>query len=307
MGNSQSLQSRSARKLALRGQRIWALAGYLPAVVWLVIFFAVPLGIIAISGFLTSGDYGGIERPWTFENYRRLIGFGILGFDPVFPQILARSGVLGFGTATLCLLAGLPLAFFIARLPGTYKTLGLMLVVIPFWTNLLIRTYAWQILLSPDGLFSQAAVFLGILDSGEALYPSLFAVYLCMVCDFLPLMVLPLYVSVEKIDWSIADAAADLGANRWKVFRHAIIPQIRAGMSAGLVLVFLPATGQFVIPDLLGGGKTLMLGNIIQQEFGSSLDWPFGSAMASVTLIIVLLGLMTVFRFTEKEKDIEAL
>ena len=291
----------------MRGQRIRALASALPAVVWLVVFFAVPLGIIAAAGFLSSGDYGTIERPWTFENYRRLVGFGILGFDPLYPQIFFRSGVLGFGTAALCLLAGLPLAFFIARLPGAYKTFGLTLVVIPLWTNLLIRTYAWQILLSPDGLISQAAVFLGILESGEALYPSLFAVYLCMVCDFLPFMVLPLYASVEKIDWSIAEAAADLGANRWAVFRHAIIPQIKAGMSAGIVLVFLPATGQFIIPDLLGGGKTLLLGNAIQQEFGPSLDWPFGSAMASVTLIIVLLGLMTMFRFTEKEKEVEAL
>jgi len=176
-------------------------------------------------------------------------------------------------------------------LPARFKTLALTLVVIPFWTNLLIRTYAWQILFAPESWLTRAAHWLGIGAAGDALYPSTLAVMVGMVCDFLPFMVLPLYASVEKIDWSLAEAAMDLGANPCSVFRHALLPQIRPGLIAGIVLVFLPATGQFVIPDLLGGAKTVMLGNAIQQQFGQSRDWPFGSAIALVALVLVVIGI----------------
>jgi spermidine/putrescine transport system permease protein len=198
---------------------------------------------------------------------------------------------MGVGTAAACVLAGLPLAFFIARLPRRWKNFALTLVVIPFWTNLLIRTYAWQIMLAPESPLTWLAQTLGLLPAGTALYPGLFAVAVGMVCDFLPFLVLPLYASVEKLDWSLPEAAADLGANRWQVLRHAVLPQIAPGLTAGVILVLLPATGQFVIPDLLGGAKTAMLGNLIQQQFGQSRDWPFGSAMAVTALALVLVGL----------------
>ena len=145
------------------------------------------------------------------------------------------------------------------------------------------------------------------MGAGEALYPGGGAVYLCMVCDYLPFMALPLYASVEKLDWTLAEAAMDLGANRWNVFRHAILPQIKPGLAAGFVLVFLPATGQFVIPDLLGGAKTVMLGNAIQQQFGPGLDWPFGSAIAVVSLAVVMLGLWLFARQAGGREDIELL
>jgi spermidine/putrescine transport system permease protein len=138
--------------------------------------------------------------------------------------------------------------------------------------------------------------------SSAALYPGLGAVYIGMVCDYLPFMVLPLYASVEKLDWSLAEAAADLGANGWNIFWHAILPQIRPGLLAGFILVFLPATGQFVIPDLLGGAKTMLLGNAIQQQFGSSRDWPFGSAMAVAALVFLLAGLFIFTRRPEEQK-----
>jgi spermidine/putrescine transport system permease protein len=195
--------------------------------------------------------------------------------------VLLRSLFLGAGTAVFCLAAGLPLAFFICGLSARWRTVALTLVVIPFWTNLLIRTYAWQILLAPGGPLSRIGVS----------YPGLLAVFVGMICDYLPFMVLPLYASVEKLDWSLAEAAADLGANGPRVFWHALFPQIKAGVLAGVILVFLPATGQFVIPDLLGGAKTMLLGNAIQQQFGSSRDWPFGSAMAMLALAMMLAGL----------------
>jgi spermidine/putrescine transport system permease protein len=256
-----------------------------------MLFLLIPLLAIFGISLLTRGEYGDFGRPVTLENYQRLLGFGLLGFDPLYPAILLRSLLLGLVTASVCLVAALPLCFFIARLSRGWKTVGLILVVVPFWTNLLIRTYAWQILLSSEGWVSRTAQALGWIAPGTGLYPGFLAVIVGMVCDFLPFMVLPLYASVEKIDWSLAEAAADLGADRAQVFRHALLPQIMPGLAAGWVLVFLPATGQFVIPDLLGGAKTTMLGNLIQQQFGSSRDWPFGASISIVALLLVLAGL----------------
>lgn len=259
-----------------------------PALLWLFMFLLVPMIMIVAISFMARGDYGELKGPATLENYSRLVGFGTFGFDPLYPVILLRSLLLGAATAAACLAAALPLAFFIASLPNRWKTGALLIVVIPFWTNLLIRTYAWQILFAPDGWLARAARAIGAVEPGEGLYPSLAAVLVGMVCDFLPFMVLPVYASVEKMDWSLPEAARDLGAGRWQVFRHAMLPQISPGLAAGCVLVFLPATGQFVIPDLLGGAKTMMLGNLVQQQFGPSRDWPFGAAIAAVALVLVV-------------------
>lgn len=275
-----------------------------PALLWLTVLLLSPLFLLVGVSFLTRGEYGGVEWPLTLDSYKRLAGFGELGFDPLYPGILGRSLALGGATAAICLLVGLPLAFFVARLRGTAKAVALTLVVIPFWTNLLIRTYAWQILLSPESWLTRGVHALGLGVAGEPLYPSLLAVMLGMVCDFIPFMVLPLYASVEKIDWSLAEAAADLGANRAQVFRHALLPQILPGLIAGVILVFLPATGQFVIPDLLGGAKTAMLGNVIQQQFAASRDWPFGAAISTVALLLVAGGLWLYFRRGGREEEI---
>jgi spermidine/putrescine transport system permease protein len=256
-----------------------------------LVFLLLPLAAIAGISFLSRGDYGEILLPFTLENYKRLLGFGVLGYDPLYPFILLRSLVLGAGTVLLCLATGLPLAFSIARLPSRFKTAALTLVVVPFWTNLLIRTYAWQILLAPDGWLTRLAIAGGLRAPGHGLYPGTFAVAIGMVCDFLPFMVLPLYASVEKIDWHLAEAAMDLGANSVQVFRHALLPQVAPGLLAGAALVFLPATGQFVIPDLLGGARTVMLGNVVQQQFGPSRDWPFGAALAVTALLLMSLAL----------------
>ena len=263
-----------------------------PGILWVMIFLLVPLVAIAVISFMTRGEAGGHERPFTFENYTRLMGFGFFGFDfGLYPTIILRSVSLGAGTTALCVLAALPLAFFIAALPPRFKNTGLTLVLIPFWTNLLIRTYAWQILLAPESWITQAAACLHLVKPGEPLYPSAFAIYAGMVCDYLPFLVLPLYASVEKIDWAIAEAASDLGANAPRVFWHAILPQVTPGLVAGVILVLIPATGQFVIPDLLGGAKTVMIGNVIQQQFGPSRDWPFGSAISCLVMGLVLLSL----------------
>ncbi|HEX7858906.1 MAG TPA: ABC transporter permease [Verrucomicrobiae bacterium] len=166
-----------------------------------------------------------------------------------------------------------------------------MLLSIPVWTNLLVRTYAWQVLLGPESWITSAAQTLGFIAQGEAFYPSLAAVLICLVCDYLPFAALPLYASVEKLNHSQIEAARDLGASGWNVFRHAIYPQIKPGLWAGLIFVFLPALGQFVIPDLLGGAKTVLLGNLLQQQFGPSRDWPFGAAIATVSILFLAAAL----------------
>ena len=271
-------------------RRAWLFCG--GGILWFAVFVAGPLAAILAMGFSSRGDYGEIQWKWSLDSYRRLGGFGELGFDPVYPLILFRTLWVALATTLGCVVCGLPFAFFIAGLKGRLRTAALMGVMVPFWTNLLIRTYAWQILMAPQGpLTVVARPFLG-LGEGDALYPGLFAVFLCLVCDFIPFMVLPLYASVEKVDWALADAARDLGATEARVFWHAVLPQIRPGLAAGALLVFLPALGQFVIPDLLGGARTVLLGNLVQQQFVQGRDWPFGAAIASVCLALVAVGLV---------------
>jgi len=272
-----------------------------PRLAWIGLFLLVPLlAIIAIS-FASRGTYAELEWRFSLENYARFFGFTRAGYDPLYLRILLRSLGLAAVTTVLCILVGLPLTFFIARLPRRFRHWALILVVIPFWTNLLVRTYAWQILFSGSGWIAAAAAALGLSPPGEALFPSAVAVLTAMTCDFLPLLALPLYTSVEKIDWSLAEAASDLGASRWPIFRHALLPQIKPGLSAGGLLVFIAATGQFVIPDLLGGSKTVLLGNAVQQQFGFSRNWPFGAAIACAAMAIVLGALWWFSRSTGEE------
>jgi spermidine/putrescine transport system permease protein len=295
------------RRAADQKQTARALYLSAPSMLWLFVLFVVPLAFIIGVSFFTNGTYGELERPFTLENYKRFLGFGSFGWDPLYPVIIARSLLLAAFTMVLCLVLGLPLAFWISSLPPRWKTFALTLVVIPLWCNLLVRTYAWQLLLAPEGWITKMALGLGLIGAGQSLYPSTFAVCIGLVCDYLPFLVLPLYASVEKIDWTLAEAARDLGASGPNVFRHAVWPQIVPGIVAGITLVFVPATGQFVIPDLLGGAKTVLLGNVIQQQFGASRDWPFGSAVATVAMLVVLLALWSNARLARRKGELELL
>lgn len=282
---------RFGERLTRGGERLRSLATSGPGILWVTVFLLVPLLAITAIAFATRGPSGEIVGPPTLQNFRRLLGFGLFGFEPLYPLIIGRSLLLAAATTVLCVAIAFPLAFFIAALPARFKNLALTLVIVPFWTNLLIRTYAWQILLGVESPLTRLAAALGLVSPGQALYPGLFAVSVGMLCAYVPFLVLPLYTAVEKIDWAIAEAAMDLGADGPRVFRHAIVPQVAPGLLAGVILVFVPATGQFVIPDLLGGSKTALLGNAIQQQFGASRDWPFGSALALVGMAVVLGGL----------------
>lgn len=246
-----------------------------PGIAWMTVFLAVPLLLIAAMSFMTRGPEGEILIRFTTENYGRIGGH---------IEILVRS-------------------IFIAALPKHLKILALVLIVIPFWTNLLIRTYAWQLLLAPESWFMRPLEIIGLVDVTQPIYPGWSAVLIAMMADFLPFMVLPLYASVEKIDWQQTEAARDLGASGWSAFRSTVLPQIQPGLIAGLIFVFLPATGQFVIPDLLGGETTFMVGNVLYEEFIINRDWPFGAAFAVVALSMVAAGLLIHTRFTHNRKE----
>lgn len=275
----------------------------LPAALWLMAFLVLPsLALVAVA-FAERGTYG--EVVWTFslENLRRLLGYGLFGWSPDNLLILGRSVWVAFVTSLIAALLAYPLAFFIASRPPRTRYLWLTLVIIPFWTNLVIRTYAWQLLLSPDLPFARVAAVLGLAEPGAALYPGSFAVYVGMVSAFLPFMVLPLYSSVERIDSSLIEAARDLYASRARVFFQAILPQTLPGLTVGVILTFIPAMGMFVIPDLLGGAKYLLVGNLIQQQFGASRDWPFAAAI-SLGLMALTLVALRVYRRSGKDVDL---
>ena len=176
-------------------------------------------------------------------------------------------------------------------------------MIIPFWTNLVIRTYAWQMLLSPDFPLAKLAQATGLLPPETSLYPSPFAVYIGMISAFLPFVVLPLFSSVERLDWSLVEAAQDLYASRVRSFFQAIWPQTLPGLTVGIILTFIPAMGMFVIPDLLGGAKYLLVGNLIQQQFFASRDWPYGAAVSLGLMVLTLIGL-ALYRRTGKDVEL---
>lgn len=270
--------------------RSWFL---LPARVWITLFFAAPLAIVCAYSFLTRGDYGGVEYPWTIESYARLA-------DPLYLAILWRSlWIAGLSTA-LCVAMGFPLALFISR-AGKRKNLYLQLVLLPFWTSFLVRTYAWLFILRDTGLINTVLSALHIIKSPLPLLYNDGAVLLGLVYSFLPFFVLPMYATLERLDPALAEAAADLGAPPWRTLWRVVIPVSKPGIIAGAVLVFIPCLGAYLTPDLLGGGKSVMLGNLVQNQFTTARDWPFGSAASLVLMAAsaILLVLLTTRRETK--------
>lgn len=263
-----------------------------PGMLWVLGFLAIPcLALFAIS-FAQRGTYGEIEWSFTLDNLKRLAGYGFFGWSADNLLILWRSIVVASVTTGLCILVSYPLAFFIAARPKKSRLMWLTFVLVPFWTNLVIRTYAWLLVLGPGSALARFCANVGIIAPGTALYPSAFAVYLGMVSTFLPFVTLPLYAAVDKIDWSLAEACRDLYGSSWRVFRHALLPQTLPGLSVGITLTLIPAMGMFVVPDMLSGARYMLVGNLIQQQFGTSRDWPFGAA---VSLALMLMTLVTLF------------
>ena len=263
-----------------------------PGLIWLAIFLIIPCLSLFLVSFASRGDYGQVEWQLTFDNLKRLAGFGFFGWSADNLLILWRSILVAIITTFLCVLLSYPLAFFLASRSSRTRILWLTFLLVPFWTNLVIRTYAWYLALAPNMPWVKLLSWIGIVEPGSALYPGMFAVYLGMVSTFLPFVALPLYTAVEKLDWSLIEAAQDLYSNKFRVFRYAILPQTMPGLSVGITLTLVPAMGMFVVPDMLGGSRYMLIGNLIQQQFGTSRDWPFGAAISLVLMILTLSALM---------------
>jgi spermidine/putrescine transport system permease protein len=251
-----------------------------------------PLATMLAWAFAARGPGGEIVWTVSLGNFRRLAGWDAFGWTGSYLVILGNTVVVSTLTTALTLVLAYPLAFFIAARPPRTRYLWLALVIIPFCTNLVIRTYAWMLLLGNQMPPARLAQALGIVAPATALYPSAFALYLGMVSNSLPFAVLPLYTNVEKLDWAIVEASRDLYSGPVRVFFHAILPQTLPGLVAAFILTFIPDMGAFVIPDLLGGGRTWMLGNLIQHQFGVSRDFPFGAAISLVLILVTLAGML---------------
>jgi len=272
----------------------WLIGG--PPLFYLIVFFAIPTLIMLVASFRHVGPWGGLaplieqgatgwQLDLTLDNYARLFA------DSLYLRLFFRSFVYAFVTTALCLLMAYPLAMLVARSARRYRDLLLLLVILPFWSNFLIRIYAWIIILGPQ------SVFVGALNSGlewiglepvRLLYTP-FAVVVGLVYVHLPFMVLPLYATLEKLDPALLDAAQDLGANAWHRFWKVIFPLSLPGVYAGSALVFIPAFGIFALPDLLGGTGGTMIGNVIKQQFLDSRDWPFGSVLSAVLTLVAII------------------
>ncbi|HEU0122782.1 MAG TPA: ABC transporter permease [Bryobacteraceae bacterium] len=260
-----------------------------PSVGFTVILFLIPLSIIIGYSFQTRGVYGGVTAPWTLENYQRL-------FDPLYGLILWRSLVMALLATALCLLIAFPLALFIARAEAKWKSVYLYLVILPFWTSFLVRTYAWMFLLRDTGLINSLLLSMGLIREPLPLLYNETAVVVGLVYGFLPFAVLPLFSNLERLDKNLLEAAADLGATPWETLRHVVLPMCAPGLRAAGVLVFIPCLGSYLTPDLLGGGKSIMIGNLIQNQFTTARDWPFGAAISLALMALVMILMVTVLR-----------
>jgi spermidine/putrescine transport system permease protein len=280
------------RKPALNQGR--PLLWILPALIWLALCIGLPLLIILLVSFARREAYGGIELGLNLSNYAR-------AFETLYGAIYFRSLLLASLTTGLCIILAFPVAYFMAlqRSPAV-KNLLLFLVTLPFWTSFLIRTYAWVIILRAEGVINNQLVNWGILDAPLNLLYNNFSILIGLVYGELPFMILPLYTVLEKMEKSLLEASADLGCTPWNTFMRVLVPLSRHGIWAGAILVFIPSLGAFIIPDLLGGAKTMMLGNLIQSQFAVVRDQPFGSALAFLLTTVVLLLLAFSYRVTRR-------
>jgi len=279
-----TIESRKRRSLAVL---------LFPATFWLLLFFIVPLLIVLLYSFLQRGTYGGVVWSFSLESYQRLTSELYLG-------VIWRSIGLALITTVACLIIGYPLAFFIATCSGRWRNVLVLLVIVPFWTNFLVRTYAWIVLLRQEGVINVALQNFQIIDEPLNLLFTSFAVTVGLIYGYLPFMILPLYATTERFNFSLVEAAYDLGANDIRSFIRIVLPLTMRGIVAGSLLVFIPAIGAFITPDILGGAKTLMVGNLIQNQFLKARNWPFGSALSMLLMAVVLIPVLIYFRTSEE-------
>lgn len=293
--------SQARRKKDIRDR--WLLSA--PAL--LLIFFAGvgPLLIVVLYSFLAPGNYGDVKWQFSTEGW-----FNVLLSRDIFDDTISladahfaifwRSIKLALATTALCLFFGFPTAYFIATRPARNRSLWLFLITIPFWTNMLIRTFAIQEVIRSEGIINTLLIMLGVISTPIQMMFTDFAILLGMTYVFLPLMVLPLYASLEKLDFRLVEAAYDLYASRFNVLMKVIVPIVKPGLIAGSILVFVPALSSYVVPRVLGGGKNLMIGNLIELQFGQGRNWPLGAALSVTLVVIVLFAMLYYVRNAEK-------
>ena len=270
------------RRRALSARAIFAGPGLL----YITVFMTIPVLLVLVYSFFRRGRFGGVVWDFTLENYAR-------AFEPVYVHVFAESLLIAGTTTVLALLIGYPTAYAIARLPDRWRTVALVLVVLPFWTNFLIRTYAWIVLLNSEGLVNRALVDSGLIAAPLGLLYTPGAVIVGLLYAYLPLVILPVYASVERLDRQLLEAATNLGASRVRAFLDITLPLTLPGAMVGAIFVFVPSLGNFVVPELLGGGKTVMVGNLIRDQFLETRDWPFGAVLALfvIALLVALFAL----------------
>jgi len=257
-----------------------------PSVFWLILFFVAPLLIVLVVSFSRRSLLGVVDYTFTPDNYIRAFT------TPIYLKILWKSCWLAVWNTALCLVIAYPFAFFIARQTPRRQNILIFLVMVPFWTNFLIRTYALIFILRDSGLINTALIGLGIIDKPLEIMFTQTAVMIGMLYGYLPFAVLPLYASIEQLDFNYVQAAQDLGANGVQVFWRVILPLTMPGVVAAAIITFIPTLGAYVTPDLMGGGNTFLIGNLLQQQFMTVRDWPFGSALGAILMVIVLAATM---------------
>lgn len=281
--------------MALRRQSLILGALLTPVTLFLGIFFLLPLLIIALFSILTPGLYGGVEWAFYHWNYGRIFGWadGITEiYEPIYLQILLRS--LGFAAMTvlLALILCYPVAFWVSRLPDRWRLIFLFLITLPFFSSLIVRLYAWLLILKPSGILNSVLLATGLIGEPLEILYTPAAVVLGMVYVMVPFMFLPLFAAVDNLDRTQIEASMDLGATRAQTFLKVMLPQTLPGIMGGAVIVFIPAVGNFIVPDVLGGAKGLMIGNLVEQQFLSARNWPFGSALSMIIMTVVLTVLL---------------
>jgi spermidine/putrescine transport system permease protein len=280
-----------------------------PGALWILLFFNLPLLIVLFISFVERGRAGGIKLPpvYTLENYSQLFNACSSQFagpecDPfLYIGIFGHSARIALVVTFWCIILGYPLSYFISRQRPVWRDALMILVIIPFWTNFLVRTYALKQVLATEGLLNSLFMGLHLIDQPLNLLFNEFAINVGLIYGYLPFAVLPMYASIEKFDHSLMEAAADLGAPPWRAFLRVMLPMTLPGVIAALVLVFVPVVGAFITPDIMGGGKIEMIGTLINRQFGVSRNWPFGSAMSFILMLMVLIGVIAYFRSSSEE------
>ncbi|MGA1311097.1 MAG: ABC transporter permease [Candidatus Nanopelagicales bacterium] len=265
----------------------------LPGLIFLTIFAAFPVISMLFMSVLTAGRFGGVTTPFTLNNLVRAT-------DQTFLKVIFTSILIATATALLSLLIGFPTALFISRLSRKWQIILIIAIILPYWTNFLVRTYAWLVLLNNEGIINKFLKNIGLIDQPiEMLYTPL-AVIVGMTYLYLPLMILPIYAALEKVDKNLVEASLDLGSSAWKSLRTISIPLAMPGILIGLIFVFVPSMGNFVVPELLGGGKTVMIGNLVRDQFLKARDWPFGATFALILTIILVILISIQSRVSKK-------